>query len=300
MPDNITLENLENNLAFFNKMYDVVRLVDPVDKKVIEYQGNSRSETDEICYLYWKNGEICDNCISVRAHLSNKCFVKLEQASDAIMMVTAFSVENADTPTVIELLKNATDTMLIGSSGNYSDGRLMRNVVTEINDLVIKDELTGLYNRRYVDERLPVDIVRATLGKLPLSVIFMDIDNLKEINDTYGHVYGDKTFDEVTRTLLHCIRTDNDWAARYGGDEFLICLNNTSGEAAYQIAERIRCGIAGIEALYQNKRIYTTVSIGIYTMYDEKMTAEELISLADQRMYKAKKNGKNRSFCDSK
>lgn len=291
MTDSIMLSKLEKNMVFFKKMYDMVRLVDPIDKKVIEYRGCERQETSSVCYKYWKSGEICDNCISVRAHLFNKCFFKLEQSGDTIMMVTALPVENTEKPTVIELLKNATESMMISSD----NGETIQIVVKEINDMVVKDELTGLYNRRYVDERLPADIVRSTLSRTPLSVIFMDIDNLKEINDTYGHIFGDKTLTEVTNVLLQCIDKHTGWAARYGGDEFLVCVSDTSGGAAYQLAEKIRVRIADMEILLHDKKVRTTVSLGICTMRDTALTAEEMISIADKRMYESKHHGKNYS-----
>ncbi len=293
MPDSIVLAKLEENLAFFNKMYDVVRLVDPVNKIVIEYRGCERRETDNICYDYWKNGKICDNCISVRAHLSNKCILKLEQSADEIMMVTALPIENVDKPTILELLKIVTDTMTVGS-GIYSEVSLMRNFIAETNELAIKDKLTGLYNRRYVDERLPADIVRATMEKLPLSLVFLDLDNLKKINDIYGHSFGDKILTEITNALVKCIRSDIDWAARYGGDEFIICLYNTAKDEAYRITERIRCKISEL-VISTKEEITTTASLGIYTMEDTPLTAQELISLADKRMYEAKQLGRNRT-----
>ncbi|MDF2568101.1 MAG: hypothetical protein K0R90_1557 [Oscillospiraceae bacterium] len=294
LSENISLSKLEENLTFFRKMYDAVRLVDPINKRVMEYNGDKKRETDSICYDYWSKGKICDNCISVRAHLTNKCYLKLEQSGDVIMMVTAMPVENTDRPIIIELLKNATESMMFGT-GEYSGGHLMKNVITEISDKIIKDELTGLYNRRYIDERLPADIVRSAMEEVPISVIFMDVDNLKEINDVYGHIYGDKTIVEVTNIIPNYINNDSDWAARYGGDEFVICLNNTTNKQAYKIAEGIRRNIAEMEIQFDNKTIRTTASLGIYTTNEESLTAEEILTLADYKMYEAKQSGKNAS-----
>jgi two-component system cell cycle response regulator len=290
MSGNITIEKLKGNLDFFSKMYDVVRLVDPVKKLVIDHRDNGILETNEICHDYWKNGKICDNCISVRAFLENDCFLKLERTPDLIMMVTAMPIEKADSPTVLELLKNATETMMMGS-GTYSEGRLMQSVVAEMNNMVIRDEMTGLYNRRYVNERLPADIVQAVLAGQPLSVIFIDLDNFKEINDTYGHAVGDQAIIGVTKVLVSCIRDETDWISRFGWDEFFICLNNASRKQVYTVAERIRRKIS--EAKISEKKITTYVSIGVYTMEDLQLTPDALIGLADKRMYQAKQRGKN-------
>ena len=293
MAEGMTLESLQTKLAFFNKMYDAVRLVDPVQKRVIECrESKSGEESEEICYDYWDNGKICDNCISVRAYLGNRCFIKLEQSPGSVMIVTAIPVENAKRPTVLELLKNATDSLIVGN-GKYEEGHTMHSMVAEINDLVVKDDLTGLYNRRYVDERLPADIVKSKLAGLPLSIIFLDIDNLKQINDTYGHAVGDTFICKVAGEVLQCIRMETDWAARHGGDEFLICLNKADKNAALVIAERIRARVENLEITAQNEVIRTTVSMGLYTMKNEELTAKEMIKRADQKMYEAKRKGKN-------
>mgnify|MGYP000913111680 CR=1 FL=1 len=292
MSEQLNLDNIKQNLDFFHKMYNVVRIVDPLNKRVIGYHKSKICKTNEICYDYWENGKICDNCISVRAYHENKSFIKIEQKPDAIMMVTAVPIEESEIPIVLELLKNATDSMLIGS-GNYNDGKPVSNIVSEINDIVVKDQLTSLYNRRFIDDRLPVDIIHATISKSPLSIIFLDVDNLKSINDTFGHSAGDLALKEVGKIIQKSIRHDNDWAARYGGDEFLICLNKIDYDEAYHIAERIRQNIENVSIPLSDRNEQLTLSLGIHTMKDSKLTAEEIISIADKKMYEAKKSGKN-------
>lgn len=290
-PERITLGRLEEHLAFFNKMYDVVRLVDPVQKTVLEYSERGVGRTSEVCHDYWQSGKICDNCISVRAHCDNKSYMKLEQNPDAIMLVTAIPVDAAGTPTILELLKNATDSMMIGT-GEYNDGQAMRNVVHDINSMVIKDHMTGIYNRRFVDDRLPVDIVKAVIAQQPLSVLFIDIDNMKTINDTYGHAMGDVALKEVAAALQKCIRADADWVARYGGDEFLVCLSGIGEREAALIAKRIRGAIASIELPIANENVRIAVSLGIQSMLRSPLTAEEMIRMADEKMYGEKKSAK--------
>ncbi len=295
MSENITLNNLKEDLTFFNKMYDIVRLVDPINKCVLEYSEQISCKTDDVCYNYWKNGKICDNCISVRAYYNNNSFIKLEYKPEDIMMVTAIPMEADGLPVVLELLKNATDSIMIGL-GEYKEGQLLKDFASNFNDMVIKDKLTQLYNRRFIDERLPADIVDATIKNIPLSIIFFDVDDLKFINDKYGHSVGDMVIKEVGNTVKNNIRADKDWAARYGGDEFLICLTNSTYDEAYNIAERIRKNIEKISVSNQNISIKFTISLGIYTMHGLKLTAEEIINLADEDMYKAKRSGKNNTI----
>ena len=293
MQDEITLDKLEENLEFFNKMYDLVRIVDPINKKVLEWKGILMEDTNEICYGYWENGKICDNCVSVRAHNSNKSFIKLEQNLSSTMLVTAIPIENSNPPVVLELLKNATDSMMIGS-GEYSNGNMISNVVSQLNDMVSKDSLTDLYNRRYIDDRLSVDVVKSTINNSPLSVIFMDLDNLKLINDQFGHTVGDLILKEIGVVIKDHIRNESDWAARYGGDEFIICLNNTDNDVAHKVVERIQASIEELVVTIEgNISICISASMGIHTMYETRLTAEELINEADKKMYQSKNMCKN-------
>ncbi len=291
MPDFISLNQLEDNLDFFHKMYDSVRLVDPVYKKVIDYRNSQVQHTKELCYNYWGNGKICDNCISIRAYQENKSFIKLEKSEEAILMVTSLPILNADRPVVLELLKDATDSMLMGS-GDYNVGEVLHRVIKEMSDMVIRDPLTSLYNRRFIYDRLPVDIVKATLNQLPLSVCFIDLDNFKTLNDTYGHETGDQAIQAVSAVFKELIRSENDWPARYGGDEFLLCFNNTDEEQAHRIMERIQDRIGKLSFTARGEFVSLSISAGIVTMTDVPMTAEEIIRSADQRMFEAKKNKK--------
>ena len=291
MSKQITLDKIEKNLDFIKTMYDTVRLVDPVQKCVLEYDENTICKKDVHCYNYWENSKICDNCISIRAYQDKNSFMKIEYKPNMIFMVTATPLNKEGEPVVLELLKNVTDSMMVGE-GDYNNGILLQNVVKNFNDMVIKDKLTNLYNRGFIDNRLPADIVNATVTDAFLSVIFVDIDNLKIINDTYGHLAGNVALKEVGSVIKNNIKAD-DWAARYGGDEFLICLNGTSYNEAYQIAENIRSNVERASLSVQNKNIHFTVSLGIYTMQGFMRTAEEIVNFADMKMYEAKKNGKN-------
>lgn len=121
MSDRITLEQFKENLGFFNTMYDVVRIVDPLNKQVIEYKESELVQTDHICYDYWENGEACKNCISIRAFNESKTFMKLELKGDETMLVTAIPVYNTESPIIVELLKDVTETMLISESDHNKE-----------------------------------------------------------------------------------------------------------------------------------------------------------------------------------
>lgn len=288
MPEPLALNRLKQDLIFFHKMYDVARLVDPVRKTVLEYRGGKIEEICGSCYAYWKTGHVCDNCISIRAHHENKSYMKLEQRDGEIILVTAFPVETDGEAVILELLKNVTDSMIFDMDDD-AGGRIMRKAVHEINDMVIRDHLTSLYNRRFIDGRLPADMVRAAVTRQPLTVLFIDVDDMKRINDTYGHAAGDLALKETAAAIRSGLRADTDWAARYGGDEFFVCLGGAGEEEAAGVVRRIRENIAAVEMPLQDGTVRIVASVGAQTLPEPPPTAGELIRMADKKMYEEKK-----------
>ncbi|GAA0123543.1 hypothetical protein UT300018_28610 [Clostridium faecium] len=292
MKEPITIEVLKEKLDFLKTIYDSIRIIDPLRKIVMDQEGNSIKETNEICYKYWSSQKICDNCIAMRAYIENDTFMKLENTKEKLFMVTAIPTEINEHKIILELFKDVTDTMMVGN-GEYVKGISLKNSLTAMNNMVVRDDLTNIFNRRYISERLPADIVKSVIERKPLSILIADIDRFKEINDNFGHNAGDMVIKEIANTLLGCIRGDTDWVARYGGDEFLICLNNTSNDSAYNIAERMRKKIEEKIIQFENKKIKIFASFGIFTMFEKQLASEEIIALADKNLYKAKKRGRN-------
>ena len=155
-----------------------------------------------------------------------------------------------------------------------------------INESGLKDSLSGLYNNAYIYEYLNKRIKHINNGDL--SVLMMDIDNFKRINDLHGHIYGDKIIKQIA-SLLRESTSEDDVLGRYGGEEFIAILNNADFERSINVAEDIR---TKIEKLKINSDTKVTISIGI-AFYNND-TAEELIKKADDQLFHAKKLGKNR------
>ncbi len=292
MRQTITMEQLQEHLFFFRKMYDIVRLVDPQEKRVLEEEGSCVELPGQQCYAYWEDGGICDNCISVRAWREKKCYMKLEQSPKSIMLVTAIPLENSERPVVLELLKNATETMMIGY-GDRGEDEILHDMVCDLNKMAIRDHLTGCYNRRFLDERLPADVARAVAERRPLTVLFIDIDNMKLINDSYGHVAGDLVLKHVGAVLRKNLPCSTDWVARYGGDEFFLCLNRTEAAEADTVGARISAELKRQPVLLNGKAFFVSVSFGSETLRDTPHTPEELIQMADQKMYWQKRRKKS-------
>lgn len=289
MSDVIKYEEIQDKLDFMRQMYDVVRFVDPVDKLILDESNALAAGDKDLCYACWNRGTICENCISIRTYLNNKCYQKLEQTDDGLMIVTAFPIERDGTPVVMELVKDVTDTMMFG---DVEDFQLVDNLVSRLTTMAVRDELTGVFNRRYINERLPSDIVMAMLDDYPVSLLFVDIDNLKEINDTYGHFTGDTVIVSSAAAIQSCLLSKLDWVARFGGDEFVVCLNGAAPAEVIEVAENIREKIFHL-CVEDNDTIRFSASVGV-SITQGNTTAAELLTLADARMYEAKKKGKNR------
>jgi diguanylate cyclase (GGDEF)-like protein len=154
--------------------------------------------------------------------------------------------------------------------------------------LATRDSLTGLANRRLFDESLQREVARAQRLDTPLSLLVLDVDHFKQVNDTYGHQTGDTVLREVADALVS--NTKNyDVAARYGGDEFVVLLPGCSREDAVRVAERVRHGVANAVG-----EAPVTISAGVATVPDNASDAERLMAAADAALYDAKRTGRDR------
>jgi len=155
----------------------------------------------------------------------------------------------------------------------------------------ITDGLTGLYNHRYLHDRLSEEIERARSEDARLTLLFCDLDHFKDYNDLLGHSTGDRALRAAARIIEDSIRRV-DLVARYGGEEFCVVLTDTGATEALEVAERIRAGVAA--ATFESGRGGLTISIGVATFPDDADGKEELLDKADWSMYRAKRQGRNR------
>ena len=159
--------------------------------------------------------------------------------------------------------------------------------------LSIIDGLTGAFNRRYLEEILKKDFDRFVRYNHIFSIIMMDIDHFKKINDTYGHQAGDEVLKHLVKTVKNIIRS-SDIIARYGGEEFCVVIYGSKKDDAIYIAERIRNIIKNSEVAFLDKKIKYTVSFGVSTVHKGIKNYEELLRKADTALYRAKNSGRDR------
>lgn len=176
----------------------------------------------------------------------------------------------------------------------YSDIERLNSEVRKLRQQVARDSLTGLYNKGHFDTALATEMERSRRSRLPTSLILLDIDHFKVINDRYGHVAGDRVLERFARVLENTVRLI-DISCRYGGEEFAVVLPATPLLVATQVAERLRTAIAKTEVNADNAVITFTASLGVSSYnYDQKATPEELVNRADRELYSAKQQGRNR------
>lgn len=162
--------------------------------------------------------------------------------------------------------------------------------------LSVTDSLTGLYNRRKLDEILTDQLARFRRNHRPFSLLMLDIDHFKPLNDVHGHLVGDEVLVQVASILVQTIRSV-DFAARYGGEEFAVVLTDTSAAAALDTAERIRAKVAQADYGLAHRRTAVTVSIGVAECRADDATTDALLTRADQALYQAKGDGRDRVHC---
>lgn len=196
-------------------------------------------------------------------------------------------------------------TATIGIMAGFSNRKQLEQIEKQRNELLedeaklrelsVRDPLTGLFNRRYMEETLDREISRALRKNLPLAVVMVDIDGFKTINDTFGHVPGDDILLKVATFLGGSVR-QSDVACRFGGDEFLLILPECALEEAFHRADDMRRAVEAMafspDKVKKSERV--TLSFGVAALPDDGDTREELLSAADKALYASKRAGRNR------
>jgi two-component system cell cycle response regulator len=165
--------------------------------------------------------------------------------------------------------------------------------------MALQDELTGLANRRGLQQTLAEEVARALRHGRPLSILMADVDHFKTINDTYGHRVGDEVLREIARLLADNLRSI-DKAARYGGEELLVVLPETPAAEAKQVAERVRAAVADHDFMVElteeagGRCLRLTASVGIASVPRDADNPDKLVAIADRALYDAKHQGRNR------
>ncbi len=173
---------------------------------------------------------------------------------------------------------------------------MLQNTLTSLADASNRDGLTGIYNRRFFEHTLSKEYSRAQRYGGTMSLVLLDLDHFKKVNDTHGHMAGDDVLRETAQRLTGCLR-DTDILARYGGEEFAVILPETAQAGAMVVAERLRAAMAATPILYSTQSLAVTISVGVTELRAGIIRYEDLIKEADLSLYVSKDNGRNRVTC---
>ena len=158
------------------------------------------------------------------------------------------------------------------------------------------DELTGLFNRRFYDQKILAEYRRSKRNLTPLSLIIIDIDYFKVVNDSYGHLAGDHCLVWLSNHLKQSLKRSSDMAFRYGGEEFCVILPDTDAKGAMALAESLRKSIEHQACTYKGIEIPLTISSGLFTYVQQsEVQPEQIFTRADKALYEAKNNGRNQT-----
>jgi diguanylate cyclase (GGDEF)-like protein/PAS domain S-box-containing protein len=177
--------------------------------------------------------------------------------------------------------------------GVWIDNSKAKIIEEQLNHLANYDGLTSIANRRYFTKLAKAELSRSTRYNHPFTLLLLDIDKFKSINDTYGHPTGDQVLIELAEKCQNLLR-NSDIFGRFGGEEFAIVLVETDAEKGMELAERLRVKLSELSVLVDETKIQFTVSIGLTSKNDQKGTLDTIISRADNALYKAKESGRNK------
>jgi diguanylate cyclase (GGDEF)-like protein len=185
---------------------------------------------------------------------------------------------------------------ILDTQAFHGDYKILANHILELAKFGMRDQLTGIPNRRSFDNRLHLEWKRAIRGKKSISTLLLDVDKFKNYNDAFGHQQGDVALQSVAKILSQSIKRAIDFAARWGGEEFIVLLPDTDASGALQVAEKIRLKIETMHIPCEDeKAAKVTVSIGVAVqMPTHDGLMDNFISEADEALYKAKETGRNR------
>lgn len=193
----------------------------------------------------------------------------------------------------VTVLKKAKDELIRANGKLQAQMDEIRQLQSDLQEQAIRDPLTGLHNRRYLDETLDRELAMAKREAYHVAFVMIDVDNFKDINDNHGHHAGDCVLKNLGLRLTRQTRA-SDLVCRLGGDEFMLVLPRVGSADALRLAEQYRASFQESVAVFDGQEIRATLSLGVALFPDQGATTREVISAADRALYQSKRNGRNR------
>ena len=250
------------------------------------YGKDSYEENINNCFSFWANKSACTNCCSMRAFREDRVCSKIQKSHGKTYLTISKPINVENQRLVIEMIKDISQVML---DYKINEDDYYKNT----NEEIVRDSTTGAYNRRFLDERIQTDILNAKNEYKKLSIVLVNVNNLKVINKKYGHITGDAVLAEIANKIDSLLESNIDWVARYGGDEFFVCLDGFSKKEAYKVAEKMRESIEKLKFTYDDETFSTSISFGIAEISDDINSLEELMDSAEENLQITRKSGKS-------
>lgn|GEM_PF-495176 len=282
-----TTEEFNELISVLKNEIPVIRLVDPVRRCVYDLQ--TQQATDQICHDFWGRCNRCDNCTSSHALRNKNIAIKIEIIDERTFLVISKYARIDGKDFVLEMLYDASEGMFMEARRESA----IKDIVDGYNKMLITDSLTGVYNRRYLDENF-VPSLNCCGDYFKVSIAMLDIDDFKEVNDTHGHQAGDALLRDVGNYWrLHFDtrkKGSERFVVRYGGDEMLIVVCGMEPSTFKRLIEKYYRDMRKTCYLTDEVSIPFTISFGLASS-DEFLSGfswNELLKLADTRMYEKK------------
>lgn len=270
------------------RLFDFYRIVEPVTHQVYDMEDGELIPYNELCHRVWNRKNECLNCSSLRTMQEQRTFIKLEYMESKIYLVFSIPIQLKEDMYVLEYIKDVTSSLMVNSiQDEKNDNKNISSLIHRFNELLIHDDYTGLYNKSYIFQKLAEDISKARKTGESLAAVMIDIDDFKEINDTYGHVSGDRVILKIASKLKSYESDGSTWAARIGGDEFLLIFKDMPEEEVQIRCKILEKEIADIAFKGGRERFHAYISVGC-TFWDSADDAKKLIHKADLAMYEEK------------
>ena len=286
------LNDIKERLSIFKGLYDTIILINPRNHTIIDIDSKTNSkklkQTRYYRYIGFLNNKRNNkDCIIFQAYKTNKTSVKFELEYNKTFLTIATPITYDNKKYIVVLEKNISNNKVILDDPEY---KKLENSCCNLHNILNKDVLTNIYNKRAINERLSKHLSK---DSIPASIIMIDIDHFKRINDTYGHMIGDKVLVEFCNIISSCLKKDESFFGRFGGDEFMIILENVSLGTANKIANKIRKKVESHIFIYDNISLKLTCSLGGCVIDDANLEIKDFIEIADKNLYFAKNSGRN-------
>jgi diguanylate cyclase (GGDEF)-like protein len=269
-------DKVKEKLWILDNMYDVMRIIDPINKNVISISNQQGAVSSRKCYDILNRGEMCENCISVRVEVEKDTFIKLEYVTNGVMLIIATSISFDGERYIVEIIKNITaqkNKILHDEFHSH-----VKDVIDNLNEKIIKDENTSVYNRLYIESRLPVDLNNCIVNENNLSIIMIEIDHFKSVNDECGQDLWTEFLIDISEIISKTIKGESYWIGRYSENKYIIVLNNIDKKEAYNISDEIKDLLKDISYEYNNEIVKFNVNLGVYCSGKEKIDIKNILA----------------------